>query len=116
MGPNCLARSAARMSASISAYSASSSSENGDTTAGLGAVACPAVASAGLPATLRLPPPDPADLIPDASSTADIDISDRATMICRPETPRGLFCFFFINSGEDDPPLDHPDASRLRLF
>jgi hypothetical protein len=31
--------------------------------------------------TLRLPPGDGADLKPDASSTAETDISDRARMI-----------------------------------
>src|SRR5262249_42461069 len=80
MNPACLARSACRSSASISACAASSSSENGDTTAGCGAAACPEPAAAGLTTTL-LPPPAGADLKPDANSTADTDISDRARMI-----------------------------------
>ena len=92
-------RSASRSSASVSAWTASSSSENGDTTAGRTIAACSVPAAAGLTATaLRLPPRDGADLNPEASSTADIDISDRARMIWSTETPKEcLFCFFFIN-------------------
>src|ERR1043166_4180621 len=91
-------RSASRSSASISACAASSSSENGDTTAGLGAALCSSPVTAGLTTTLRLPPRDGADLKPEASSTADIDISDRARMIWSAERPKEcLFCFFFIS-------------------
>src|SRR5438477_11644984 len=81
MKPVCFVRSAARSSASAAAWAASSSSENGDTTAGCTVAACGAPAGAGLTTTLRLPPRDGADLKPDASSTADIDISDRARII-----------------------------------
>src|SRR5204863_152846 len=80
MKPVCLVRSAARSSASAAAWAASSSSENGDTTAGCTVAACGAPAGAGLTTTLRLPPRDGADLKPDASSTADSDISDRARL------------------------------------
>src|ERR1043166_5645428 len=92
-------RSACRSSASTASCAASSSSENGDTTAGRTTPDCSAPAAAAFtPTTPVLPPRDGADLKPDASSTADIDISDRARMIWSAETPKGcLFCFFFIN-------------------
>src|ERR1051325_557364 len=90
-------RSASRSPASIAACAATSSSEKGDTTAGLGAFCAPPT-TAGSATILLLPPRAGAALKPDASSTADIDISDRATMIWSAEMPKEcLFCFFFID-------------------
>jgi hypothetical protein len=54
--------------------------------------------------TLRLPPRAGADLKPDASSTADIDISDSARTIWSAETPREfLVCFFFMVKADVTP-------------
>jgi hypothetical protein len=96
--PDCFVRSASRISASAAACAASSSSENGDTNAGCTPGACSAPGIAGLTTTTpRLPPRDGEDLKPEASSTADIDTSDRAMTIWSAETPREfLVCFFFM--------------------